>query len=131
MALVAEHLGVADLEARYEACKDVTASRHFHTIFLLARRHSTRQVAKITSFGRRWIEQLLERCMMYGLAALGDLRRDNRGVVTLKPQLLERLRVRLSEPPPDGGHRTSASAARWMADDLAWKSSAPNAAGRR
>ena len=132
MALVAEHLSVADLEARYEACEDVTSLRHFHTIFLLARRHSTRPVAEITSFGQRWFEHLLERCMMYGPAALGDLRRDNRGVATLrKPQLLERLRVRLGEPPPDGGHWTSARAARWMADDLARKRSAPNATGKR
>ena len=39
MALVAERLSVADLEARYEACEDVTSSRHFQTIFLLAKGH--------------------------------------------------------------------------------------------
>ena len=119
MALVAEHLSVADLEARYEACEDVTSSRHFQTIFLLAKGHSTREVAEITSFGQRWIEQLLERYNAFGPASLGDLRRDNRGVATvLKPELLERLRERLSEPPPDGGLWTSAKAARWMADEL-------------
>ena len=39
MALVAERLSVADLEARYEACEDVTSSRRFQTIFLLAKGH--------------------------------------------------------------------------------------------
>jgi transposase len=119
MALVAEHLSVAELEARYEACEDVTSSRHFQTIYLLAKGHSTREVAEITSFGQRWVEQLLERYNTFGPGSLGDLRRDNRGVATvLKPQLLERLRVRLSEPPPDGGLWTSAKVASWMADEL-------------
>ena len=119
MAVVAQHLSVAELEVRYEACDDVTSSRHFQTIFLLANGHSTREVAEITSFGQRWIEQLLERYNAFGPASLGDLRRDNRGVATvLKPALLERLRVRLSEPPPDGGLWTSAKVARWMADEL-------------
>ncbi len=56
MARVVEHLSVAELEARYEASEDVTSSRHFQTIFLLAKGHSTRKVAEITSFGLRWVE---------------------------------------------------------------------------
>ena len=119
MARVVDHLSVAELEARCEGCEDVTSLRHFQTIFLLAKGHSTREVADITSFGQRWIEQLLERYNAFGPASLGDQRRDNRGVATvLKPELLERLRVRLSEPPPDGGLWTSAKVARWMADEL-------------
>lgn len=119
MARVVDHLSVAELEARYEGCEDVASSRHFQTIFLLAKGLSTREVAEITSFGQRWIEQLLERYNAFGPASLGDQRRDNRGVATvLKPEVLERLRVRLSEPPPDGGLWTSAKVARWMADEL-------------
>jgi len=119
MARVVDHLSVAELEARYEATEDVTSSRHFQTIFLLAKGHSTREVAEITSFGLRWVEQLLERYNAFGPAALGDLRRDNRSAATvLKPELLQRLRVRLNEPPPDGGVWTSGKVARWMADEL-------------
>jgi transposase len=119
MAVVVEHLSVAELEERYEACEDVTSSRHFQAIFLLAKGHSTREVAEITSFGQRWIEQLLERYNEFGPAALGDLRRDNSGVATvLTPELLRRLRVRLEEAPPDGGRWTSGKVARWMADEL-------------
>jgi len=61
MAVVVEHLSVAELEHRYKACEDVTSSRHFQTIYLLAKGHSTREVTEITSFGLRWVEQLLER----------------------------------------------------------------------
>ena len=97
----------------------MTSSRHFQTILLLAKGHSTREVAEITSFGLRWVEQLLERYNAFGPASMGDLRRDNRSVATvLKPELLQRLRVRLNQPPPDGGLWTSGKVARWMADEL-------------
>jgi transposase len=126
MVRVVAHLSVAELEARYEASEDVTSSRHFQTIFLLAKGHSTREVAEITSFGLRWVEQLLERYNAFGPASLGDLRRDNRSVATvLKPELLQRLRVRLNDPPPDGGVWTSGKVARWMADELGLEKLAP------
>ena len=78
MAVVAEHLSVVELEERYKACKDVTSSRHFQAIVLLAKGHSTSQAAQVTSFGQRWIEQLLERYNAIGPATLGDLRKDKR-----------------------------------------------------
>ena len=70
MAYVAGHLSVAALEERYEACEDVTSSRHFQTIWLLAKGHSTGEVAGMTSFGQRWIEQLVERYNALGCRAL-------------------------------------------------------------
>ena len=126
MAVVAEHLSVAELEERYRACKDVTSSRHFQAILLLAKGHSTGEAAEVTSFGMRWIEQLLERYNAVGPSALGDLRRDNGAQArVLKPELLERLRVRLEESPPDGGRWTSGKVARWMADELGLEKLAP------
>ena len=126
MAYVADHLSVAGLEERYEACDDVTSSRHFQTIWLLAKGHTVGEVAAMTSFGRRWIEQLLERYNALGPLALGDLRRGNGAAARiLKPELLERLRVRLADPPPDGGVWTSAKAACWMAGELGLASLAP------
>ena len=56
----------------------------FQTIYLLAKGHSKREVAEITSFGLRWVEQLLERYNAFGPVAPGDLRRDNCNVVVLK-----------------------------------------------
>jgi transposase len=126
MGLVVKHLSIAELEERYEACEDVTWSRHFQVIFRLAQGRSTLETAEITSFGQRWIEQLLERYNAVGPAALGDLRRDNGSQATvLKPELLERLRGRLDEPPPDGGRWTSGKVARWMADELGLAKLAP------
>ena len=126
MAVVVEHLSVAELEDRYKACEDVTSSRHFQTICLLAKGHSTREVTEITSFGLRWVEQLLERYNAIGPAALGDLRRGNGGKPSvLKPELLGRLGACLHEPPPDGGRWTSGKVARWMAQELGLEKLAP------
>jgi transposase len=119
MAHVAGHLSVAALEERYEACGDATSSRHFQTIWLLAKGHTIGEVSAMTSFGSRWIEQLLERYNARGPSALGDLRRGNGAVATvLRPEVLDRLGARLADPPPDGGVWTSAKVAHWMAGEL-------------
>src|SRR3954447_24304522 len=104
MARVAGHLSVEDLEAEFRSARDPTATRHFQVIWLLGRGHTIADVAAVTSFGPRWIEQLLARYNAHGPEALGDLRRRNGGVPSvLHPALLERLRARLEAPPPDGG----------------------------
>src|SRR3954454_24490239 len=101
MARVAEHLSVEDLEARLRSAQDPTATRHFQVIWLLARGHTIADVAAVTSFGPRWIEQLLARYNAHGPEALGDLRRRNGSAPSvLRPALLERLRARLEAPPP-------------------------------
>src|SRR5947208_15677233 len=61
MARVAGHLSVEDLEARLRWAQDPTATRHFQVIWLLARGHTIADVAAVTSFVPRWIEQLLAR----------------------------------------------------------------------
>src|SRR3954466_4048800 len=50
---------------------------------------------------------------------LGDLRRRNgTSPSVLRPDLLEKLKARLLEPPPDGGLWTSPKVAAWMASEL-------------
>src|SRR4029079_13439891 len=94
MARVADHLSVEDLEARLRSARDPTATRHFQVIWLLARGHTIAEVAAVTSFVPRWIEQLLARYNAHGPEALGDLRRRNGGVPSvLHPALLERSRA--------------------------------------
>src|SRR3954453_16977069 len=119
MARVAAHLSVEDLEAGVRSARDPTATRHFQVIWLLARGHTIADVSAVTSFGRRWIEQLLARYNAEGPEALGDLRRRNGGVPSvLRPALLEQLRTRLTQPPPDGGLWSSRKVAAWMASEL-------------
>src|SRR3954469_25189616 len=94
MARVADHLSAAVLEARPRSAQDPTATRPFQVIWLLARGHTIADVAAVTSFVPRWIEQLLARHNAHGPEALGDPRRRNGGVPSvLRPALLERLRA--------------------------------------
>src|ERR1700678_4733906 len=103
MSHVPGHLSVAALEERYEACGDATSSRPFQAIWLLAKGHTIGEVSAMTSFGSRWIEQLLERYNARGPSALGDLRRGNGAVATvLRPEVLDRLFGRLLLSPPGG-----------------------------
>jgi len=119
MARVAEHLSIAELEERFRTAKDPILARHVQVIWLLAQGHTSAEVSTVTSFVPRWIEQLRARYNAEGFAALGDLRRHNgRAPSLLKPDLLERLRERLADPPPGGGLWTSGKVARWMAGEL-------------
>ena len=119
MAEVAGHLSVAELGERFRAAADARSARQVQAIWLLAKGHAVAEVASTTAFGVRWVEKLLARYNAGGLDALGDLRRHNGAKRTiLTPTLLDRLRARLAEPPPDGGLWSSRKAATWMAGEL-------------
>jgi transposase len=119
MATIAGHLSIDALRERYVLTSNARAARHFQTIWLFAKGHTIAEVAEMTSFGPRWIEQLAARYNAEGPESLGDLRRRNGTSPTiLKPDLLEKLRVRLLEPPSDGGIWTSPKIAAWMALEL-------------
>ena len=126
MAHVAAHLSIAGLEEGYRTCADACTARHYQTIWLLAQGHTVPEVSALTSFAPRWIEELLARYNVLGPRALGDLRRHNGASPSvLKPELLERLKVRLTEPPPDGGVWTSRKVADWMAGELGLEKLSP------
>src|SRR4051794_20013758 len=123
MAHVADHLSVSALERQYRSCTDVTAARHLQTIWLLAKGHEMAEVAATVSYAPRWVERWVERLLArynaQGPQALGDLRRRNgTSPSVLRPDLLEKLKARLREPPPDGGLWTSPKVAAWMAGEL-------------
>ena len=119
MAEVAGHLSVAELGERFRAAADARSARHVQAIWLLAKGHAVAEVAATTAFGVRWVEKLLARYNARGPDALGDLRRGNGTRPTIpKPELLDKLRARLAEPPPDGGLWSSREAATWMAGEL-------------
>src|SRR3954466_3912425 len=131
MAHVADYLSVSALEQQYRSCTDVTAARHLQAIWLLAKGHRIAEVAATVSYARRCVERLLVRYNAEGLEALGDLRRRNgTSPSVLKPDLLDKLKDRLREPPPDGA---CGQAAKWRPG---WPANSglprfhPNVAGR-
>jgi transposase len=119
MAHVADHLSIGELEDRYRSCVDACTARHYQTIWLLAQGHTIAEASETTCFVPRWIEELLARYNAFGSAALGDLRRHNGAKPSvLTPELLAKLKLRLAEPPLDGGIWTSGKVAHWMAAEL-------------
>jgi transposase len=116
MVAIAGHLSLEGLELGYRSAKDGTMARHFEVIRLLAKGHSTADVSELTGFGVRWIEELVVRYNAFGPDSLGDLRRNNRKPASLlTAPVLEALRLRLSDPPDDGGVWTSKKAAAFIA----------------
>src|SRR5208283_1676544 len=119
MATIAAHLSADALRERYVSSSNAREARHFHAIWLLAKGHAIGEVAEMMSFGRRWIEQLAARYNAEGPESLGDPRRRNGSSATvLKPELLDKSRLRLKEPPSDGGLWTSAKVAAFLAREL-------------
>ncbi len=126
MARVAEHLSQSELERCFRTSKEATEARHYQAIWLLAKGHTVREVSGLTSYGKRWLEQLLSRYNADGPGALGDLRRGNgREPTILKPELLAELQRRLKRPPDDGGLWTGPKVAVWMAGELGLERVAP------
>ena len=119
MPCVVDHLSISDLEQRFRSCPDPVEARHVQVIWLLAQGHTVKATSKVTAFGTRWIQQLVERYNASGPDALANGRRRN----GLKPSLLtaevlEAVRLRLAEPPPDGGLWSSRKVADVMAAHL-------------
>lgn len=123
MTAIAAHLSVEALRERYVSSSSARQARHFQTIWLIAKGYSAGEVAEMTFFGRRWIEQLVARYNAEGPASLGDLRRGNgAGPSVLTPEVIGKLRVRLNAPPDGGGLWTSAKAAAFIARELGLES---------
>lgn len=119
MAQVAGHLGIEELQDGYRGSDDVVLARHYQVIWLLAQGRSCAEVAKLTSFAVRWVEQLLDRYNRFGPGSLGDRRRRNGAAPSvLTPEVLARLEERLKTPPDDGGVWTARKVAAFMATEL-------------
>ena len=104
MARVVEHLGLAELRAGYRGSGDATLARHFQVIWLLAQGRTVAETARLTSFVRRWIEELLVRNNVFGPSSLGDRRRgDGAKARVLTAEVLDALRERMKRPPDGRG----------------------------
>lgn len=104
MARVADHLRVADLERIVRGCPDPVEVRHVEVIWFLVQGHTMGATSRVMSFGSGWIGQSLERYNASGPEILANgRRRDGLEPSLLTPEVLEAVRLRLAEPPPDGG----------------------------
>lgn len=119
MATIVGHLSVEELGRRYRASEDACTARHFQAIWLLAQGSTLAEVASTTGMATRWLERLARRYNEHGPEALGDRRRSNGAEKRiLTPELLDKLKARLADPPPDGGVWTTPKIAVFMAQEL-------------
>jgi transposase len=119
MAGGTQQVRLEELEARLRGAKDVIERSHCQVVWLLAKGHSTAEVAEIVALSPRWVNKLARRYEAEGLAALGDRRRRNAGAKPLlSAEDLEALRARLRTPPDDGGVWSGPKVARWIAARL-------------
>lgn len=113
------HLGVGELQLRWRESRNVTLARHYQVIWLLAEGRTCAEVAGLTGFVRRWVEELLARCSQFGPSPPGDRRRGNGAIRrVLTPAVLALLSERVKTPPDDDGVWTAKKVARVMAGAL-------------
>src|ERR671917_1986383 len=119
VARIVDHLPLEELEARYRAARDATEARHTQAIWLLAQGRTFLEVAEVSAFAPRRVEEPAARYNALGPTALGDQRRRNgRAASLLTEAVLAALAERLRTPPEDGGLWSGAKVAAWMARHL-------------
>jgi transposase len=116
--VIAPHLPIEELQQRYRAAEDPVARSQWHILWLLAQGMPTAQVAQVSGYGVRWIQEIARRYRA-GPEAIGDRRHANPGA----PPLLDgeqqgQLRAALAGPAPDGGIWTGRWVAVWMSAAL-------------
>jgi transposase len=115
---IAPHLTIAELEQRYRGAGDPVARSQWQIVWLLAGGLATAEVARVTGYSVRWIQEVARRYRA-GPDAIGDRRHGNPGAAPLLDAAQqERLRTALAGPAPDGGIWTCRSVAAWMSQTL-------------
>ena len=115
---LAPHLSVAELHQRYREAADPVARSQWQMLWLLAQTTPTAQVAQMTGYTVRWVQEVARRYRA-GPEAIGDRRHGNPGAAPLLDAAQqETLRAALGGPAPDGGLWTGRRVAAWMSEVL-------------
>jgi transposase len=115
---IAPHLSVDELEQRYRRADDPIARSQWQIVWLLASGLPTGQVARVTGYSVRWVQEIARRYRA-GPQAIGDRRHGNPGASPLLDAAQqEQLRQALAGPAPDDGIWSCRSVAAWMSQTL-------------
>ncbi len=115
---IAPHLSVDELEQRYRRVDDPIARSQWQMVWLLASGLPTGQVARVTGYSVRWVQEIARRYRA-GPQAIGDRRHGNPGASPLLDAAQqEQLRQALAGPAPDDGIWSCRSVAAWMSQTL-------------
>lgn len=115
---IAPHLTITDLEQRYRQAGDPVARSQWQILWLLAGGMPTAEVARVTGYSVRWVQEIARRYRA-GPEAIGDRRHTNPGATPLlKGEQQEQLRAALAGPAPDGGIWTCRKVATWIGTQI-------------
>lgn len=116
--VIAPHLPIEALQQRYRTAEDPVARSQWQILWLLAQGLPTAQVAQVTGYGVRWIQEIARRYRA-GPEAIGDRRHANPGAAPLLDADLQvQVQTALAGPAPDGGIWTGRWVAHWMSQRL-------------
>jgi transposase len=111
---IAPHMTVAELEQRYRQAGDPVARSHWQIVWLLAGGLPTAEVARVTGYSVRWVQEIARRYRA-GPEAVGDRRHRNPGAAPLlNEEQQAQLRAALAGPAPDGGIWRCRQVAAWI-----------------
>lgn len=111
---IAPHMTVAELEQRYRQAGDPVARSQWQILWLLAGGLPTAEVAQVTGYSVRWVQEIARRYRA-GPEAVGDRRHRNPGAAPLlNAEQQAQLRAALAGPAPDGGIWSCRQAAAWI-----------------
>ena len=115
---IAPHLTIAELEQRYRQAGDPVARSQWQILWLLAGGMPTAEVARVTGYSVRWVQEIARRYRA-GPEAIGDRRHTNPGAAPLlNGQQQEQLRSALAGPAPDGGIWSCRQVAAWIGEQI-------------
>jgi transposase len=116
--MIAPHLSVEELEQRYRRADGPVARSQWQILWLLASGMPTAEVARVTSYSVRWVQEIARRYRA-GPEAIGDRRHGNPGAAPLLDAAQQAaLRDALAGLAPDGGIWTGRQVAAWMSGRL-------------
>lgn len=116
--VITSPLSVTELEARYRGAGDPVARSQWQLLWLLASGMATAEVARVTGYSVRWIQEVARRYRA-GPDAIGDRGHGNPGAPPLlNAEQQEQLRTALAGPAPDGGVWSCRRVAAWRSQTL-------------
>lgn len=116
---LADHLSAEELFARYRASEGSVARSHWQVLWMLSQGWRTEDIADAVGYSPTWIRKLAGRYNEGGEAAMGDLRRHNRGATPLLGSEEEAaLRQALQTAPEEGDVWSGPLVAHWMGKHL-------------
>jgi transposase len=116
---IAAHLSRDELKNRMRTETDPTAIRRLQVIWLGLQGLPSKEIVRLSGYGRDWVFKIIKRYNEHGPDSLRDARVNSGGhTALLTPAQVAELIARLETRPDDGGLWTSPKVAVWMSEKI-------------